>query len=225
MLTSTAATIAAAAPPQQLLDGELEADGEQQQDDPELGETADGLVVRTSGNGTCGPTAGRQGVPEHHSWRRRWNTTVVTAATQSTIARLVRNTLPWCFHDARDSNPRAVDCPHAVHRQPCGLARDGDCARRAGEGAGRRKRAGARSSISRSASRTSHAGAHRRGRRARAPRRVHALRRAAGSPVLRERIAEHLAQRGVRANPEHVLVTPGAKPNLFYGFSRDSLAR
>src|SRR3989441_3449358 len=40
----------------------------------------------------------------------------------------------------------------------------------------------------------------------------------AGSPVLREAIAEHLAQRGVRANPEHVLVTPGAKPNLFYGF-------
>ncbi|TMA85624.1 MAG: pyridoxal phosphate-dependent aminotransferase [Deltaproteobacteria bacterium] len=40
----------------------------------------------------------------------------------------------------------------------------------------------------------------------------------AGSPGLREAIAEHLAQRGVRANPEHVLVTPGAKPNLFYGF-------
>src|SRR6266478_8674508 len=39
-----------------------------------------------------------------------------------------------------------------------------------------------------------------------------------GSPVLREAIAEHLAQRGVRANPEHVLVTPGAKPNLFYAF-------
>src|SRR5437764_8345237 len=39
-----------------------------------------------------------------------------------------------------------------------------------------------------------------------------------GSPVLREAIAEHLAQRGVRANPERVLVTPGAKPNLFYAF-------
>jgi len=68
-----------------------------------------------------------------------------------------------------------------------------------GEGAGRRSR-GARSSISsreptfprrRTSSRP----------RARAPRRVHALRRACGSPVLREAIAEHLAQRGVRRIP------------------------
>jgi aspartate/methionine/tyrosine aminotransferase len=34
---------------------------------------------------------------------------------------------------------------------------------------------------------------------------------------LREAICEHLAARGVRASPEHVVVTPGAKPNLFYG--------
>src|SRR5438309_488170 len=39
-----------------------------------------------------------------------------------------------------------------------------------------------------------------------------------GSQTLREAICEHLAERGVRASPEHVLVTPGAKPNLFYGF-------
>src|SRR5256885_16595227 len=40
----------------------------------------------------------------------------------------------------------------------------------------------------------------------------------AGSPGLREAIVEHLAQRGVRANPAHFLVTPGAMPILFYGF-------
>ncbi len=39
-----------------------------------------------------------------------------------------------------------------------------------------------------------------------------------GSQTLREAICEHLAERGVRASPEHVVVTPGAKPNLFYGF-------
>src|SRR5438105_14788129 len=39
-----------------------------------------------------------------------------------------------------------------------------------------------------------------------------------GSQTLREAICEHLLERGVQANPEHVLVTPGAKPNLFYGF-------
>jgi aspartate/methionine/tyrosine aminotransferase len=40
----------------------------------------------------------------------------------------------------------------------------------------------------------------------------------AGTPALREAIAEHLAERGVQASPEHVLVAPGAKPILFYGF-------
>src|SRR5438105_89066 len=39
-----------------------------------------------------------------------------------------------------------------------------------------------------------------------------------GSQTLREAICEHLAEREVRASPEHVVVTPGAKPNLFYGF-------
>ena len=39
-----------------------------------------------------------------------------------------------------------------------------------------------------------------------------------GSQTLREAICEHLDERGVRASPEHVVVTPGAKPNLFYGF-------
>ena len=40
----------------------------------------------------------------------------------------------------------------------------------------------------------------------------------AGIPELREAIAEHLAERGVQASPEHVLVAPGAKPILFFGF-------
>src|SRR5260370_7046821 len=40
----------------------------------------------------------------------------------------------------------------------------------------------------------------------------------AGSLPLREAICEHLAGRGVRAQPDRVLVTPGAKPSLFYGF-------
>jgi aspartate/methionine/tyrosine aminotransferase len=40
----------------------------------------------------------------------------------------------------------------------------------------------------------------------------------AGTPSLREAICEHLVERGVRAHPDHVLVTPGAKPILFYGF-------
>ena len=40
----------------------------------------------------------------------------------------------------------------------------------------------------------------------------------AGTPALREAIAEHLAERGVQASPEHVLVAPGAKPILFFGF-------
>jgi aspartate/methionine/tyrosine aminotransferase len=40
----------------------------------------------------------------------------------------------------------------------------------------------------------------------------------AGSVPLREAICEHLSARGVRAHPDHLLVTPGAKPILFYGF-------
>ena len=40
----------------------------------------------------------------------------------------------------------------------------------------------------------------------------------AGSPVLREAICEHLVERAVVAEPEHLVVTPGAKPILFYGF-------
>ncbi|MGZ6125304.1 MAG: pyridoxal phosphate-dependent aminotransferase [Myxococcales bacterium] len=39
-----------------------------------------------------------------------------------------------------------------------------------------------------------------------------------GTPALREAICEHLVERAVIANPDHVLVTPGAKPILFYGF-------
>ena len=38
----------------------------------------------------------------------------------------------------------------------------------------------------------------------------------AGIPELRTAIAEHMAQRGVTARPERVVVTPGAKPILFY---------
>ncbi len=37
----------------------------------------------------------------------------------------------------------------------------------------------------------------------------------AGVPELRDAIAQSLALRGVRARPEHVVVTPGAKPALF----------
>jgi aspartate/methionine/tyrosine aminotransferase len=40
----------------------------------------------------------------------------------------------------------------------------------------------------------------------------------AGTSALREAIAEHLAERGVQASPEHVVVAPGAKPILFFGF-------
>jgi aspartate aminotransferase len=40
----------------------------------------------------------------------------------------------------------------------------------------------------------------------------------AGTPALREAICDHLVERGVVAKPEHVLVAPGAKPILFYGF-------
>src|SRR3981189_2983191 len=40
----------------------------------------------------------------------------------------------------------------------------------------------------------------------------------AGLPSLREAICEDLDLRGVRALPDRVLVTPGAKPILFYGF-------
>src|SRR3989449_1456656 len=39
-----------------------------------------------------------------------------------------------------------------------------------------------------------------------------------GLPALREAICEQLAERKVSAHPDHVLVTPGAKPILFYGF-------
>src|SRR5205823_13776706 len=38
---------------------------------------------------------------------------------------------------------------------------------------------------------------------------------AAGVPELREAIARSLAARGVRAGPDNVVVTPGAKPMLF----------
>src|SRR3954464_7241034 len=40
----------------------------------------------------------------------------------------------------------------------------------------------------------------------------------AGIPARREAICDHLVERGVIGKPEHVLVTPGAKPILFYGF-------
>src|SRR5947199_9198712 len=40
-----------------------------------------------------------------------------------------------------------------------------------------------------------------------------------GLPALREAICEELSGRGVGgAHPDHVLVTPGAKPILLYGF-------
>src|SRR6267143_2570227 len=46
----------------------------------------------TSGTGTYGPTISPASrYPSTTGWRRRWKTTVVTAATQSTTARLVRN--------------------------------------------------------------------------------------------------------------------------------------
>src|SRR5260370_25002594 len=38
---------------------------------------------------------------------------------------------------------------------------------------------------------------------------------AAGVPELRDALARSLATRGVRARPENVVVTPGAKPMLF----------
>src|ERR687885_159726 len=81
-------------------------------------------------------------------WRRRWKTTVVTAATQRTIARLVRKMLAWW--PMREG--------HTRYGAPAGTA------------------------------------------------------------ALREAICEHLAARGVRASPEYVVVTPGAKPNLFHAF-------
>src|SRR6195256_124008 len=40
----------------------------------------------------------------------------------------------------------------------------------------------------------------------------------AGPPPRGERFGEHLNLRGGRALPDRVLVTPGAKPILFYGF-------
>src|SRR3954471_13742053 len=40
----------------------------------------------------------------------------------------------------------------------------------------------------------------------------------AGLAALREAICEDLAARGIDATPDQVLVTPGAKPILFYGF-------
>src|SRR5207237_7185291 len=46
----------------------------------------------------------------------------------------------------------------------------------------------------------------------------------AGSPGLREAIAEHLAQRGVRANPEHVLGHAWSEAEPLLRFSRDALA-
>jgi aspartate/methionine/tyrosine aminotransferase len=39
-----------------------------------------------------------------------------------------------------------------------------------------------------------------------------------GTPALREAISEHLLERAVVAKPEHVMVAPGTKPILFYGF-------
>jgi aspartate/methionine/tyrosine aminotransferase len=39
----------------------------------------------------------------------------------------------------------------------------------------------------------------------------------AGLPELREAIAKHLGERGLRASPEHIVVAPGAKPLIFYG--------
>jgi len=39
-----------------------------------------------------------------------------------------------------------------------------------------------------------------------------------GISALREVIAEHLGERGVQASPDHVVVTPGAKPILSFGF-------
>src|SRR5260370_13183482 len=39
---------------------------------------------------------------------------------------------------------------------------------------------------------------------------------APGSPELREALSDHLRERGVVANPDRVLVAPGAKPILFY---------
>src|SRR5437870_7236747 len=38
-----------------------------------------------------------------------------------------------------------------------------------------------------------------------------------GISALREAIAGHLAERGVLASPDHVVVTPGAKPILSFG--------
>ena len=53
--------------PQQLLDGEFETDGEEEQDDPELGEPADDLVVRhqRERHVRTDEQAGED-VPEHH---------------------------------------------------------------------------------------------------------------------------------------------------------------
>src|SRR5205085_5096081 len=39
-----------------------------------------------------------------------------------------------------------------------------------------------------------------------------------GTPALREAICEHLVERAVVTRPENVLVAPGTKPILFYGF-------
>ena len=42
-----------------------------------------------------------------------------------------------------------------------------------------------------------------------------------GLPILRETCANHLSQhRGLDIHPDSIVVTPGAKPFLFYGIKR-----
>ena len=98
MLTSTAATIAAAAPTRSsfsMVNSRPMVNSSRMTPSSERPRMVSSSA--TSGNGTCGPTSRPARMyPSTTGWRRRWNTTVVTAATQSTIARLVRNTLPWC---------------------------------------------------------------------------------------------------------------------------------